>query len=203
MQGAATQSTREWFSESVCFRLRLNCGSCSCCWTLYLLNGLCLFHETCVHWACGAREIYVSEVCWQVTWGYKLKHYCRSPAWHRANTGRNIVWLTRGHLRSWKLKHRHSCFFRTRCTNKLLSTNSSSGSSVFVLLLTSLLTSSPVFAAHGGAECRWVPLTPSWGWPRPSRGTPTPRRWTWESEPTGMTRGNPLSSAVSARYNCH
>lgn len=57
-----------------------------------------------------------------------------------------------------------------------------------------------VFAAHGGVEFKWAHLIPSWEWPKLSRGIPTLRRWTWELEPTEMTKANPLCSAVFARY---
>ena len=49
------------------------------------------------------------------------------------------------------------------------------------------------FKGHGGPTWRWDLPTRSWGWPRTSRRTPTPIRWTWGWGPTAMTRVNPLS----------
>ena len=53
------------------------------------------------------------------------------------------------------------------------------------------------FKGHGGPTWRWDLPTRSWGWPRTSRRTPIPIRWTWEWGPTAMTRVNPLSFHLS------
>ncbi len=57
-----------------------------------------------------------------------------------------------------------------------------------------------IFVAHGGLRCRWDHLIPSWGWPKPTNGTQTLRKWTWVWGHTGTTAANHLFSAVSARY---
>lgn len=178
-------------------------------WTLGPLNGLC-FHVTCAHWPWVIHE---SLRQWGILRSHEeLSSSIRSAAGHRSKPNPSIPLV--GPVSHQDVNLRSGSFPDLVRSDWCLKGLTVSQWSAHIFTFDSLWCV-PSHPHHYSSDCVSLQLMvgwsadgppwsiPSWGCLRPSRRTPTPRRLTWESEPTGMTWASPLCLAASARFNYH